>query len=92
MSYTARILNYVEPYYIDGIAKTAFWTEVNTNLERNDKVFIINGYYDSERFIRKGKWTKNADGYRVLVVDRCKVVLDIDWETDRKSTRLNSSH
>lgn len=81
MSYTARLLNFVEPYYIDGIAKTAFWTDVNTNLQRNDKVFIINGFYDSERFIRKGKWTKNADGYRVLFVDRCKVVLDIEYET-----------
>jgi hypothetical protein len=81
MSYTSRLVNYVEPYYIDGIAKTAIWTEVNTNLQKNDKVFIINGYYDSEVFIRKGKWTKNADGYRVLLVDRCKVVLDIEWET-----------
>jgi hypothetical protein len=81
MSYTSRLLNYVEPYYIDGIAKTAFWTEVNCNLQKNDKVFIINGFYDSEIFIRKGKWTKNADGYRVLLVDRCKVVLDIEWES-----------
>lgn len=81
MSYTARLLNFVEPYYIDGTAKTAFWTGLNTDLKTNDKVFIINGYYDSEVFIKKGKWTKNADGYRVLFVDRCKVVLDIDYES-----------
>jgi len=81
MSYTSRLLNYVEPYFIDGIAKTAFYTEVNTNLQRNDKVFVVNGFYDSEVFIRRGKWVKNADGYRVLFVDRCKVVLDIDWES-----------
>jgi hypothetical protein len=81
--YTSRLLNYVEPYYIDGIAKTAFWSEVNTNIQKNDKVFIINGHYDSEQFISKGKWTKNADGYRVLFIDRCKIVLDIDWESGK---------
>ena len=79
ISYTARLLNYVEPYYIDGVAKSAFYTEVNTNIKRNDKVFILNGYHDSEAFIAKGKYAKNADGYKVLYADRCKLVLDIDY-------------
>ena len=48
-SYTSRLLNYTEPYYIDGVAKTAFYTEVNTNIFQNDKVFITNGSYDSEK-------------------------------------------
>jgi len=80
ISYTARLLNYVEPYYIDGVAKSAFYTEVNTNIKRNDKVFILNGYHDSEAFIAKGKYAKNADGYKVLYADRCKLVLDIDYK------------
>lgn len=80
ISYTARLLNYVEPYYIDGVAKSAFYTEVNTNIKRNDKVFILNGYHDSEEFIAKGKYAKNADGYKVLYADRCKLVLDIDYK------------
>jgi hypothetical protein len=78
-SFTSRLLNYVEPYFIDGVAKTAFYTEVNTNIKKNDKVFISNGHYDSERYISKGKWVKNADGYRVLYADRCKIVLDINY-------------
>lgn len=79
VSFTSRLLNYTEPYFIDGVAKTSFYTEVNTNIKKNDKVFITNGYYDSERYISKGKWVKNADGYRVLFVDRCKIVLDINY-------------
>ena len=80
VSYTSRLLNYVEPYYIDGVAKSAFYSEVNTNIKRNDKVFILNGYHDSESFISKGKYAKNADGYKVLYNDKCKIVLDIDFK------------
>lgn len=79
LNYTSRLLNYVEPYYIDGVAKSAFYTEVNTNLTKHSKAFILNGYHDSEVFISKGKYAKNADGYKVLYVDKCKVVLDIDF-------------
>lgn len=79
ISYTARLLNHIEPYYIDGIAKSAFYTEVNTNIKKNSKVFILNGYHDSEIFISKGKYAKNADGYKVLYSDKCKIVLDIDF-------------
>jgi len=79
LNYTSRLLNYVEPYYINGIAKTAFYTEVNTNLTKYSKVFMLNGFNDSEIFISKGKYAKNADGYKVLYVDKCKVVLDIDF-------------
>ena len=85
LNYTARILNYVNPYYINGKAKSAFYTEVNTNLQINDKVFILNGYNDSEVFIKKGKYVKNADGYLVLYVDRCMIVLDIDYNGVSKS-------
>lgn len=81
VSFTSRLLNYIEPYYIDGIAKTAFYTEVNTNIKKNEKVFINNGYFDSEYYISKGKWVKNADGYRVLVSDKCKLVLDINYNS-----------
>ena len=79
-SYTSRLLNYVEPYYIDGVAKTAFYTEVNTNIFQDDKVFITNGYYDSETlYISRGKYVKNADGYTVLYANNCQVVVDVNW-------------
>ena len=81
VSFTAQLLSYIEPYYIDGVAKVAFYSEVNTNIKKNDKVFITNGYFDSEYYVNKGKWVKNADGYRVLYVDRCKIVLDINYNS-----------
>ena len=79
-SYTSRLLNYVEPYYINGIAKTTFYTEVNTNILQNDKVFISNGYYDSETlYISRGKYVQNADGYTVLYANNCQIVIDLNY-------------
>ena len=74
-----RILNYVEEYTIAGINYTLFYTEVNTGLNIGDKVFIINGAYDSNLLIKKDKYKKGRDGYKVLFVDGCKIVLDIEF-------------
>lgn len=76
---SAPLLNYVEPYLVDGVEKTLFFTEVNSNVKVGDRVFIINGNYDSNELILKNKYKKGTDGYIVLFVDRCKVVLDIDY-------------
>jgi len=89
-SFTSRVLSYIEPYYIDGVAKVAFYTEVNTNIQIDDKVFISNGYFDSNYYINKGKWVKNADGYRVLYVDRCKIVVDINYNSSTGSDSIYS--
>jgi len=72
-----KILNWVEPYEIGGINYTLFFTEVNSGLNVGDKVFIINGTYDSNLLIQQDKYKKGHDGYKVLWIDRCKVVLDI---------------
>ena len=73
------LLNYVEPYTYQGVEKTLFYTEVNTNLKEGDRVFIINGNYDSNELIETDKYKKGRDGYKVLLVDYCKIVLDIDY-------------
>lgn len=73
------LLNYVEPYSYQGTDKTLFYTEVNTNLKEGDRVFIINGNYDSNELIEIDKYKKGRDGYKVLFVDYCKIVLDIDY-------------
>ncbi len=72
-----KILNWVEPYEVGGINYTLFFTEVNSGLKVGDKVFIINGTYDSNLLIQQDKYKKGHDGYKVLWIDRCKVVLDI---------------
>ena len=74
-----RLLNWVEPYEVGGERKTLFYTEVNSNIKAGDKVFIINGAYDSNLLIKKDKYKKGSDGYTVLKADGCKIALDINY-------------
>jgi hypothetical protein len=74
-----RLLNYVEPYSISGVRKTLFYTEVNSGLKIGDRVFIINGNYDSDLLIKEDKYKRGRDGYKVLFVDNCRIVLDYDY-------------
>lgn len=74
-----RLINWVEPYEISGFKKTLFYTEINSNLMVGDRVFIINGNYDNNNLIKKDKYKKGRDGYKVLKVENCKIVLDIDY-------------
>ena len=77
--YSSKLLNYTEPVEISGYIKTAFYSEINTNLNVGDRIFIVNGNYDSDNYISLDKYTKYTDGYRVLGVDGCKITLDIDY-------------
>jgi hypothetical protein len=74
-----KLLNWVEPYKIAGIDYTLFYTEVNSGFSIGDRVFIINGTYDSNLLIKIDKYKKGRDGYKVLFVDKCQVVLDIEF-------------
>lgn len=74
-----RLLNYVEPYTFNGYEKTAFYTEVNSNFDVGDRVWILNSYYDSDNLLRSNKYANGSDGYRILFIDNCKIVLDIDY-------------
>jgi hypothetical protein len=77
--YTSKLLNYVEPAVYGGVQKTAFYTELSTNFVAGDRVYILNGFYDSDDYIQKDKYTKFTDGYRVLDVNGCRVVLNLDY-------------
>lgn len=74
-----KILNWVEPYKYRGVLKTLFYTNVNSGLKEGDRVFILNGNYDSNKLIETNKYRRQRDGYKVLFVDNCKIVLDIDY-------------
>jgi transcriptional regulator with XRE-family HTH domain len=78
-SFSPRLINIVQPYNINGKTKTLFFTEFNTGLKVGDRVFIVNGVYDSNTQIKKNKYKRGRDGYKVLFIDKCKVVLDIDY-------------
>jgi len=77
--YTSKILNYVESVNIGGFVKTVFYTEYGTNFNVGDRVFVINGNYDSNAYISQDKYAVFTDGYRVLGVDGCRIILDIDY-------------
>ena len=76
-TFSVRLIKYVEPYTIDNIDYSLFYTEVDHNLKINDKVFVVGGNYDSETIISNKKYSKFSTGYKVLYVDRCKIVLNI---------------
>lgn len=77
--FSPRLINWVEPYLIAGLTKTAFYTEVNSGLKVGDRVFIIGGNYCCDALIQTDKYKKGRDGYRVIAIDNCFVVLDIDY-------------
>ena len=77
--YTSKLLNYVEPVTIGGFTKTVFYSEYGTNFNVGDRVFILNGNYDSNSYISSDKYGIFTDGYRVLGVDGCRIVLDLDY-------------
>lgn len=80
-SKSARLLNYTERVIINGAEKTVFYSEHSTNAVVGDKLFILNGNFDSDSFIYKyARNSKFVDGYKVLAIDRCKITLDIDWD------------
>ncbi len=80
--FSPRLLNWVEPYLIKGFTKTLFYTEVNSGLKVGDRVFIINGNYDNDLLIKANKYKKGRDGYKILYIDNCQVVLDINYTGD----------
>jgi hypothetical protein len=77
--YSSILLNYVESIEISGSKKTVFYTESSTNFNVGDRIFIVNGNYDSDLFISRDKYSKFTDGYRVLACDGCRLILDLEF-------------
>ena len=76
-TFTIRLLKWVEPYTISGEVYSLFYTEVDHNFAVGDRIFIEGGVYDSDNFFLSKGYGKGVDGYKVLYVDRTKIVLDI---------------
>ena len=76
--FASKLINYIEPSEYNGVLKTALYTQFGTNFQIGDKVFIVNGNYDSNSIIVNNEFTK-GDGYTVLDIDRCRIILDIDF-------------
>lgn len=78
-TFSMRLKKWVEPYTIGGVDYSLFYTEVDHNFKVGDRAFIEGGVYDSDNFSLVKKYRKGSDGYKVLYVDRCKIVLDIKY-------------
>lgn len=79
-THSVKFINYVEPYDIAGVRYTLFYSEVDTNLEVGNRVFVIGGNYDSDTLFQKDKFNKNSSGYNVLFIDKTRIVLDIPFD------------
>lgn len=79
ITFSSELLNYIEPVNINGFNKTRFYTKNLTNFKVNDKVYIIGGNYDTYTLIATSPYTKNANGYKILSIDACSIVLDLDY-------------
>lgn len=77
---SVKLINYVEPFTIRDTKYTLFYTEFDTKFRVNDRVFIISGNYDSDYLIQTADYSDYLDGYKVLYVDKTKVVLDIPYD------------
>lgn len=77
--FSSGLVNYVESANVNGYKKTVFYSDFATNLVVGDKVFIVNGNYDSDLLINSSNFASGTDGYKVLDIDRCRITLDIDY-------------
>ena len=78
-NYSSPLVNFVERSRIDGVDYTKFYTEVDTNLSVGERVYIVNGNYDTYDIIEINPYRKGTNGYVILEIDRCAITLDIEW-------------
>lgn len=79
-SFSPMLLNYVEATNINGTNYITVYTEVDNNFKVGDKVYIVNGLYDSNVNIQYDTYRIGRDGYDILMVDNCKIVLNLIYE------------
>ena len=80
--YTSRLLSTVDSYDYNGKLKCMLYTEINTNVNVGDMVYITNGIFDNEKIteVRKtDRHSKYVNGFKVLYSDGCKIVIDYDY-------------
>lgn len=82
-TYSSPLVNYIEPYNIHGVDYTRFYTELNTGLKIDDYVYILNGNYDNSNLIDQNEYQKGTTGYKILMIDKNSIVLDIPYRTEK---------
>ena len=88
LSSSPKLVNYIEQTAINDYAYTSFYTEVDSGFQVGDRVFIINGNYDSSNLITKSltsKYQIGSDGYQIIAIDRCKITLNLEYTSNIQS-------
>ena len=88
-TYSSKLVNYVEEYVMGDNSYTRFYTELNTELNVGDFVYVLNGNYDNGDIIDTNEYQYGSNGYKVLLIDNNSIVLDIPfrgesvWNVDK---------
>lgn len=89
MPNSVKLLNYVDP---DG-EYIKFYTELNSDFNIGDKVFIIGGHYDNTYIAKKDPYHKYAAGYTVVSVDKTNLSNSVTLNiSNQDETYLNSNN
>lgn len=78
--FSSKLVNFTSKETIDKVDKTVFYSELNTNYEVGQKLFIVGGNYDSDLLIKENLYRPGTDGYEILAIDGCKITLDIKYD------------
>lgn len=83
MAQSSKLLNKAEPINVGGFIKTKVWSELNTDIKPDVRVFVVGGNYDNWTLgLGSNKpYANHADGYVVIDVDYTdnSIILDRDW-------------
>ena len=89
MAQSARLLDYEESYILSGLQKTKIYTELNTDLKVDDRVYIVGGNFDNYTLgigaVPADPYAEYAMGYRILAIDVDQNWLVIDRDYDGTS-------
>ena len=80
MAQSSRLLNFEESYTYLGSQKTKLYTELNTDLKIDDRIFIIGGNFDNYTLGIGGgnPYALHAIGYKILAIDTSQNWIVID--------------
>lgn len=91
MANSVKLLNYVDP---DGDF-IKFYTELNSDFQIGDKVFIVGGNYDNTKLAESDPYNEYAAGYTVIASDLTNVsnsiTLNIKYNDSRFSANPTST-
>jgi hypothetical protein len=82
-TYSSPLINHIEPHIINGVEYTKVFTELTTNLEVGDYVYILNGNYDNYDLIEQNQYQKGSNGYEILSISDNSITIDVLYREEK---------